>query len=79
MANNVVLKEGTSWPMLFSGYVKEGSRSVGEIDKLLTVRQMNCIFDNRFVIAFLDNKMNPFRPDIDFRSNALSFVLFFMK
>ena len=43
------------------------------------MRNMKCIFDNRFVLAFLDEKMNPFRPDVDYKNNPLSFVLFFVK
>ena len=79
MANNVISKDGTSWPVLFSGSVKECSRSVGIMDKILTVRNLNCIFDNRFVLAFLDEKMNPYRPEVDYRNNPLSFVLFFIE
>ena len=52
---------------------------VGNMDQILTVRNLNCIFDNRFVLAFLDHKMNPFRPENDYRNNPLSFSLFFVK
>ena len=79
MANNVIMKEGTSWPVLFSGCINEVSRYVGNMDQILTVRNLNCIFDNRFVLAFLDHKMNPFRPENDYRNNPLSFSLFFVK
>ena len=79
MANNVVMKEGSSWPILFSGSIKEANRYVGNVDQMLTLRNLKSTFDNRFVLAFLDEKMHPFRPEVDYKSNPLSFVLFFVK
>ena len=76
ISQRVVLTNGESWPILFSGWVK--GDSVGAIDEVLCIKKMTTKSNNVFCIGFYDGNMEPFRCNDDISENPFSFTLVFL-